>query len=71
MYDKMSQLYVYIYPLPLGPPSHQPLDLTHVGQFQGRNRNTDDENGHLDMVEGRRVVGWTGRFGLMYMHFYV
>ena len=38
--------------------------------LQGRNRDTDEENGRVDTGEGEEV-GWTGRLGLTHIHYHV
>ena len=35
--------------------------------FQGRNTDTDVENEHVDIGEGKRRVGWIGEIGLIYI----
>ena len=37
--------------------------------MQGRNRDTDIENGHVDMG-GKERVGQIGRLGLTYIHYH-
>ena len=62
MYNEVNQLYVHIYPLPLGPPSSssQPIliaiyveskKIVQMNLFAGYDRDTEVENGHVDIVQ--------------------
>ena len=39
--------------------------------MQGRNRDTDIEDRHMDMAVGKERAGQIGRVGLMYIHHHV
>ena len=39
--------------------------------FQSKNRDTEIENKRLDIKAGRRQMGWIGRLGWTYIHYYV
>ena len=38
--------------------------------LQSRSRDTDVENKHMDTKGGKEGVGWTGRLGLTYIHYW-